>query len=660
MIHQADFPLSDYFYFFAEKSQDVIWVRSPDYKKQIYMSPIYEQVWGRPCQDLYNHPEIWENSLHPQDKKRLEDSIAQRNPLVSPQDVYVETYRIIRPDGNIRSIRDKSFPLFKDNQLIAFAGIAQDITEQETANLLKTEFIQNMQHDIRTPASGIWGMLNYLEETEQDLERKELLTLTCDSAKCLLDICNELIEFDEINRHEFPEISRKIDLRQLVENVIALNQAAAFQKKLILQSSVDQNLPHLLGGDTYRVSRILINLIGNAIKFTHTGSVSIHAELESTTEKKILVLFKIQDTGIGIQQEKQDYIFEKFVRLNPSNRGQYKGSGLGLQIVKQFTQELGGKVTLDSELGKGTTFYITLPFEKLMSNSSEQPNMEPAITLSYETAISMEKQPTNNAFIEPEKSNNDLIKVLLIEDDPLARMAGLITLQSAGCHVNVADTVQRALEVLSSIQFQLIVSDLGLPDGSGNDIIRAIKQNPQSLNYQTPFFALTAHSDSKKRDEAKKAGFLMVMTKPLTQEHFKSLIDLYIHNQANRLKAEEAPAPGELSFIDMKLAEKRVGNNSQLAVELLDMLVASLPDNLAIIQSAYQNNDIQIIRDEFHKLYGGLCYCGTPRLSKALQKVHEAVKTTADLTSLEDLFNNLYKEVDFLLKAHKELRKNKN
>lgn len=282
-----------------------------------------------------------------------------------------------RPDGEYYIVRTEKMPLYQRNKVAGVVAVAVDITDQkkleeklikekhksEAANLMKTAFMRNMEHDIRTPFSGIWAIANHLYETETDEKRKEDLRDVTQAAKELLDYCNSILDFSKIESGLLAVIDKKFNLFELVTSVMAMELPAAKHKQLTLESDIDHTIPPVLIGDAYRLQRILINLISNAIKFTSTGGVTVTVSLLKRQRKSALIRFIIDDTGVGIPEEKQDYIFERFSRLSLSNTGLYKGMGLGLQVVKQFMNELCGEIDVLSEVDKGTTFVCTLPFK---------------------------------------------------------------------------------------------------------------------------------------------------------------------------------------------------------------------------------------------------------------------------------------------------------
>lgn len=286
---------------------------------------------------------------------------------------------VLLPNG--RKLTQLSFkePLCYNNRLIGVLGYTIDITEirekeialekererAEIANQVKSEFLRNMRHDLRTPFSGILGASELLEAQETDPDKKENLSYIVESAQALLNHLNEILEFVEIESGQFPILEKEFDLRAVLDNVTKMMLPSAKQKPLDFVVTLDQDVPTSLVGDAVRTQRILINLITNAIKFTDKGSVKVHVDSVRQHEPygKIILRFTIEDTGMGIPEDKQNMIFERFNRLTASYSGLYPGKGLGLRIVKQFLDEIDGQLHLDSMPGKGTKFSLLIPYK---------------------------------------------------------------------------------------------------------------------------------------------------------------------------------------------------------------------------------------------------------------------------------------------------------
>ena len=233
--------------------------------------------------------------------------------------------------------------------------------QAEAANQAKSAFIANISHDIRTPLSGLVGFAEIAASRIKAPGQRENLQYLVQSGYALLKLLNEVIEFSRLECGALPHSAVKFNVTEVLEHVLALERPSAAAKKLALNVTVDQQIPAYLVGDAVRLHRILLNLISNAIKFTHQGFVRISAELAQQQGREVILKFTVQDSGMGIPADQQALIFSRFVRLIPSYQGQYAGSGLGLTVVKQFIDDLHGEIYVDSQEQRGSTFTCLIP-----------------------------------------------------------------------------------------------------------------------------------------------------------------------------------------------------------------------------------------------------------------------------------------------------------
>lgn len=264
-----------------------------------------------------------------------------------------------------------------NNEVIGILGISLDITRQkeieqkiiaakeeaESANILKSEFIHNMEHDIRTPFSGILGLAKILDTNESNIEKKQIISDIYYCAEELLNYCCSILDFSRIESGVLPILHKKFDLNGLINGIVHIEVPAAKMKNLEFIIDKDTALPQFIIGDEYRLKRILINLLSNAIKFTNQGFVRLAVKIFKKTNNQIILRFVVEDSGIGIPSYKIDSLYEKFTRINPSNLGLYKGQGLGLRIVKQFVDEMEGEIETKTILEKGSNFICTFSFD---------------------------------------------------------------------------------------------------------------------------------------------------------------------------------------------------------------------------------------------------------------------------------------------------------
>jgi two-component system, OmpR family, aerobic respiration control sensor histidine kinase ArcB len=286
---------------------------------------------------------------------------------------------IKRADGHYIVVKTEKSRLYdRKGKVAGILAIAIDITEQkileakliaekervEQVNKVKTEFIRNMEHDIRTPFTGIYTLSKILEQKETDPQKKEQVGMIGQCAKELLDYCNGILDFSRTESGHMPLIAKKFNLQTLIMGVMALEKPAAINKGLQFITVYPPNIPTIFIGDQYRIQRILVNLIGNAIKFTQTGYIKLEVEFtKQINNRECIIRLFVEDTGIGIPNDKQSIIYERFSRLTPSNQAKYKGVGLGLSIVKHLIDEVEGEIDIKQTSESGTIFVCTLPLK---------------------------------------------------------------------------------------------------------------------------------------------------------------------------------------------------------------------------------------------------------------------------------------------------------
>lgn len=561
-------------------------------------------------------------------------------------------------------------PLFNEfGEIIGIVGTTIDITKlkelenslrhaqkrAEAANQLKAEFIENMQHDIRTPISGIWSMLDSMSRSDDMESFKPFIPHMLKAAAELLELCNDVIDFENIDYGNKTITERKFSLYALAHSAINLNSAAALSHSNSLELIIDKDVPDIIKGDDYRLKKIIINLVGNAIKFTEQGKVVFHIEKINQSKKKVTLRFSITDTGIGIPEEKLDSIFEKFSKLTPSSTNKFKGTGLGLHVVKKFAHEIDAELDVTSQIGIGSEFTLDacfdLPLVDRLGSSAKAP---PSELTRHLMIHSEEEDNNNNKIISKNKPitshqkknivNNKKLNILIIEDDKIAMlMAEKRFLDAApNCDIAKAENVRDTLKLLQQKKFDLIVSDLGLPDGTGFDIITMVKKDLNHLNINTPFIALTAHSDDAKLQQAKETGFLALYNKPLLAQQTEIILDNFVATKLSSQTMNET--------IDLAASTRITGGNKATTLELIDLLVTSFNKEKAFFEIAFHNNDYSQARALFHKLRGGLSYVKAPKVEQLARKLHEEVKaledTHGDLQPLYPKFLLLVDEIE--------------
>ena len=442
----------------------------------------------------------WNRAIHPEDRRR----ILQRWPGAATVDLWREECRLLRPDGGIVWVRLLASPVeVGDKRATGFVGTAEDITDRkkaeedllrakeaaEDASRAKSEFLANMSHEIRTPMTVILASLEQLRVGPPDLH-EELMRMAETSAGRLLALIEDILDFSRIEARRLEIVHESFDLRAALEIAISLFRGDAREKGIALNSEIAPEVPATVVGDPDRLAQVLTNLVGNAVKFTERGEVTVAVGMASEELE-----FSVRDTGIGIPDDKLDSIFESFSQVDPSRTRRFGGTGLGLAICRGLVELMGGAIRTQSVQGRGSVFSFTVPLAV--------PRHPPA------------EKGTQEAAKEPAGRNG--ARILLAEDDPMVRdLIGMI-LRKKGWEVESVPCGRQAVERWEAADFDLILMDVQMPSMDGLEAARTIRSMEEQRDAEhVPIIALTAHARREDREEALAAGMDAWITKPVT------------------------------------------------------------------------------------------------------------------------------------------------
>lgn len=444
-------------------------------------------------------------------------------------------------DGRVIYFLTSRVPLFdNDDNIIGAVGISVDITDRKLAesrlrkalaqveklNRAKSEFIANMSHDIKTPLSGMIGMAEVLAQHPGDPENAERIVAIQKAGYQLMNLFDSCIAIANSENADPVFNKTPFSLRKVLSQLEHLFLPGVQAKQLAFSISLDTQVPDLLTGCEAGVYRVLLNLIGNAVKFTHAGKISIRVSpCKKSTARQMILKIIVEDTGIGIAEEKQKIIFERFTRLMPSWQGIYEGSGIGLYIVNRFVKSMGGEIHIRSTEKKGSRFIVILPFDIPLLCTEEYltENLVLQDIFSRPDAKSPVRAPvsgTGNAVIL-----RTTPRVLLVEDSVLAQKIAESLLSTLGCETELADSGKQALTLFEPDKYELILMDIGLPDFPGytvTELVRRIEQQQGAAGI--PIIGLTAHITPSVRDNCLASGMDDILEKPLSLEKGRKII----------------------------------------------------------------------------------------------------------------------------------------
>ena len=435
--------------------------------------------------------------------------------IASGQEVY-NIEEEVEFSGQARWVNTNLAPIRNPaGQIIGLIGISWDITERkhyeselkrakelaEAGTMAKNEFIASISHEFRTPMNGILGLSEILKNTPLDDGQAELLKGIVSSAENLLVLVNDLLDFSAIEAGKMELDFHPFLLDRVLEDVFQMMNLKAREKSLDFSVLISEDVPKHLIGDSQRLRQIIINLAGNAVKFTDKGKIEIHIHLLKNTTDHAVLRFEVIDTGIGIPPEAKESLFKVFSRVKQNQSKLIVGSGLGLSICKKLTDLLRGEIGVESEIGKGSTFWFNLPFDLTgIKTLPSEKTEEPAVKL-YTG-----------------------MKVLVAEDNLINQKIVSFQLKRIGFEVDLVDNGQLALEKFHRGNYDIVILDIQMPVMDGYEVAKAIRIYEAGTGNHVPVIALTANAMKGDRELYLAAGMDGYVSKPFTAETLLSAI----------------------------------------------------------------------------------------------------------------------------------------
>lgn len=530
--------------------------------------------------------------------------------------------------------------VYKDDQgiIIGAVVVARDITEQkqiekeliaakvfaelasshakEAVNS-KQQFLSNMSHEIRTPMNAIIGFTKVLLKTDLNAKQKEYLMAIKMSGDALIVLINDILDLAKVDagKMSFEKIPFKLQLS--IKAMLHLFESKIQEKNLSLQVDYDKKIPEVLLGDPVRLHQIILNLVSNAVKFTHQGKITVRVQLLTETDEEVSLKFEIQDTGIGIKNSKKDKIFENFQQATSGTSRLFGGTGLGLAIVKNLIEAQQGKVHVHSVLGKGSTFSFVLRFQK--------------------TDI--------DAVLDPEiiELNTEIkdTKILVAEDMELNQLLLKTLLDDFGFECDIAANGKIAIEKLKKNRYDIVLMDLQMPEMNGFEATKYIREE---LKLTLPIIALTADVTTVDVHRCKEVGMNDYISKPIDERLLYSKLVSVIKKPVVIIEqnTQDGVQTEKVQYVDLSYLSKLTKSNPKLMTEMIQAYLKQTPALISSMVSSYKTKDWALLKASVHKMIPSFYIVGIhPEFTQLALKIQNYAEQLELSVELNDLIGKL-------------------
>lgn len=513
-----------------------------------------------------------------------------------------------------------------DGKIVGSVGVVTDITERkrveqqlilakqaaEHAKEVEQQFLANMSHEIRTPMNAVVGMTHLLYETNPTEAQKELLDSLQFSADSLTGIITNILDFSKIEANAIEFEQRTFSLSKLLQSLQQTFQLKLKDKPVNVLLHLDKRIENQLIGDSVRLNQILTNLLGNASKFTEEGTIKISVELIKATEKKYSLKFQITDTGIGINPEDLDKIFENFKQADAQITRKFGGTGLGLTIVKQLVELQGGTIEVQSKKRKGSTFSVVLPFQN--SGISQNENLE--------------KTDLKQDFYKVLKNT----KILIVEDNPMNQKLIVKIMELWECPYQLASSGFIALEKTREQKFDLILMDIHMPEMDGCQTTEIIRLDDHNPNQNTTIIALTAAALREEKNRALGVGMDDFLTKPFSPNQLKKNLEKWLNLEFS----ENLPTDKSVNVlfedtkdiqIDFTYLLEMSQNDEGFVREMAHIFLREIPLAMEQLTKALELNSWDIILEIAHRIKTNYMMMGMIKQQENALTIEKKIKT---------------------------------
>lgn len=513
--------------------------------------------------------------------------------------------------------------------------------ELEEASRIKGQFLATMSHELRTPLNGVIGFLKQLGKTRLDEQQKDYLHTIDLSARMLLGVINDVLDFSKIEAGKLTIETIEIDLRDFMGEVTLMFAVQAGDKGLDLVCVIDSNVPSRLMGDPLRLTQVLANMLGNAIKFTEHGQVLLEVHLLKETDSEVSLQICVKDTGIGISQKSLERLFQPFVQADATTTRKHGGTGLGLIIARRLVEMMGGNIKVESEVWKGTKFSIQLNLAKQKHElENKQAKLEKFASGKFESLM-------DGMLAKPLLGK----RTLIVDDNNINRKLVQLLVAEMGGDFDSAENGVQAVDACSRKAYDLILMDVNMPVMDGLEATKRIRAL-ESGSRKTPIVALTANALPGDKERFIAGGMDDYLSKPINDKALLNILNKYFPQAPGQLPAHTLAEAGKevrsstTPALDPKMGVELSFGDANTWHMVLGMLLDELREYSGKL--ALAADDMQQLSYVAHKLAGSSCYCGTPALHQAAKQV-EIHCTQADFHLVEGMLFHLQQQITHLI-----------